>query len=73
MPPARRKRPRSASERSLARYERAARVLPPVTLDIERAAALERILGRTKESYASWVRRQIDELAQLEVEGATQR
>lgn len=55
------KRPRSANERSLARYARAARVLPPVTLDAKRAAALKRILARSHESYAAWVRRHVDE------------
>jgi len=53
------KPPRSANERSLARYARAARVLPPVTLDVEHARALDRILHRTGESYAAWVRRTI--------------
>lgn len=55
------KRPKTASERSVARYARAARVLPPVTLDAARAATLGAILERTGESYAGWVRRQIDE------------
>jgi len=55
------KPPRTANERSRARYARAARTLPPVTLDIKRAAALKRILARTHESYAAWVRRHVDE------------
>lgn len=55
------KRPRTANERSRARYARAARVLPPVTLDVKRAAILKRILARTRESYAAWVRRHVDE------------
>lgn len=55
-----RKRSRTASERSLARFARAARVLPPVTLDAGQAVALDRILTRTRESYAAWVRRHIE-------------
>jgi len=55
------KRSMTANERSVARYARAARVLPPVTLDAKRAAALKRILARTHESYAAWVRRHLDE------------
>lgn len=47
---------RTANERSLARYARAARVLLPVMLDAERVATLKRILARTDESYAAWVR-----------------
>lgn len=61
MRPAPAKRPRTANERSLARYARAARVLPPVTLDAKRAATLKRILARTHESYSAWVRRHVDE------------
>jgi hypothetical protein len=36
-------------------------VLPPVTLDAERSARLDVILARNGESYAAWVRRQIEE------------
>jgi len=61
MRPAPVRRARTANERSIARYARAARVLPPVTLDTKRAAALKRILARTHESYAAWVRRHVDE------------
>ena len=61
MQPASIKRPRTANERSRARYARAAKVLPPVTLDADRADALKRILARTHESYAAWVRRHVDE------------
>ncbi len=55
------KRPRTATERSRARNARAARVLPPVTVDAARARALAKILVRSKQSYSAWVRRQIDE------------
>jgi hypothetical protein len=61
MRPTSNRRPRTANERSLARYARAAKVLPPVTLDADQAAALKRILRCTGESYASWVRRHVDE------------
>lgn len=58
-----RKPPMTSTERSVARYARAAKVLPPVPLDASRAKALARILARTKESYAAWIRRLIDETA----------
>jgi hypothetical protein len=57
------KRPLTSTERSVARYARAAKVLPPVTLDASRAKALDKILARTGESYAAWIRRLIDENA----------
>lgn len=49
------------TERSLARNARAARILPPITLDRVHADSLTRILTRTGETAAAWVRRMIRE------------
>lgn len=55
--------PRTATDRSRARNQRAARVLPPITLDAEHARKLDAILARSGESTAAWVRRMIREQA----------
>jgi hypothetical protein len=59
----RRRRPRTDTERSTARYARAAATIPPITLDEARAAKLASILSSTGETRAAWVRRMIDEAA----------
>lgn len=52
--------PKSSTERSLARNLRAARVLPPVTLDERHATRLARLLAIRGETYSAWVRRKIE-------------
>lgn len=54
-------KPRTATDRSRARFRRAARVLGGITLDAEQAAALDRVLAETGETAADWVRRMIRE------------
>jgi hypothetical protein len=54
-------KPLTATARSLARNRRAARVLPPVTLDDEHAQMLTEILADTGEKASAWVRRMIRE------------
>lgn len=54
-------KPRTDAERSLVRYQRAAAVLPKITLDAEHAAALARLLARTGETQTALVRRLIRE------------
>lgn len=49
------------SARSKARYRRAAKVIPPITLDEQHAGMLAKILAATGESAAVWVRRMIRE------------
>lgn len=60
---ARRPKPLTPTARSLARNRRAARVLPPVTLDDDHTAMLADILADTGESAAAWVRRMVREQA----------
>ena len=61
----RRRKPRdpTAAARSLARYERAAATLAPITLDAEHADALQRAIDITGETQAALVRRLIMEEA----------
>lgn len=54
-------KPRTATDRSRARFQRAARVLGGITLDAGQAAALARILAASGETAAQWVRRMIAE------------
>ena len=60
-----RRKPRdpTAAARSLARYERAAATLAPITLDAEHADAMRCVLERTGETQAALVRRLIREAA----------
>lgn len=60
-PDASRHEPQSPTQRSLARNARAAKVLPTITLDRAHADRLSRILARTGESVAAFVRRAIRE------------
>lgn len=53
--------PRTATDRSRARNARAARILGGIALSREQADALARILTRTGETAAAWVRRMIRE------------
>lgn len=53
----------TATDRSRARFARAARVLGGITLTAQQDAALRRILARTGETAAGWVRRMIAEQA----------
>ena len=52
---------RSATDRSRARNARAARILGGIALDAEDARKLDRILAKTGESAAAWIRRMIRE------------
>jgi hypothetical protein len=52
---------RTPTDRSRARFRRAARVLGGITLTAEQAAVLARLLARTGETAAGWVRRMIAE------------
>ncbi|MGH7751100.1 MAG: hypothetical protein ACREQ5_41000 [Candidatus Dormibacteria bacterium] len=54
-------RARTSTERSRARFERAADIIGAVTLDAARAAKFALILASTGETRAGWVRRMIDE------------
>lgn len=51
--------PRTATDRSRARFARAARVLGGITLTAAQADALGRILVASGETAADWVRRMI--------------
>jgi hypothetical protein len=55
------RKPRTATERSRARNQRATRVLSPITLDAEHTRKLDAILARTSETTAAFVRRMIRE------------
>lgn len=53
--------PATPTSRSKARYQRAAKVIAPITLDEQHAGMLAEILADTGESAAVWVRRMIRE------------
>lgn len=53
----------TATERSKARNQRAARLMGGITLDREHNGLLDRILAATDETAAAWVRRMIREYA----------
>lgn len=54
-------KPATATQRSRARNQRAARILGGIALDAEHARKLDAILAHSGESAAAWVRRMIRE------------
>lgn len=55
------RKPSTATQRSRARNQRAARILGGIALDADHDRKLSEILARTGESAAEWVRRMIRE------------
>ena len=53
--------PKTTTERSAARFRRAARVLPPITLDSNHDTMLRSVIEPTGEAVTEWVRRMIRE------------
>lgn len=53
--------PKTTTERSAARFRRAARVIPPITLDAEHDTMLRSVIEPTGEAVTEWVRRMIRE------------
>lgn len=54
-------KPKTTTQRSAARFRRAASVLPPITLDAEHDTMLRRVIEPTGEPVTTWVRRMIRE------------
>lgn len=52
---------KTTTERSAARFRRAARVLPPITLDEQHDTMLRSVIAPTGEAVTDWVRRMIRE------------
>jgi len=53
--------PKTTTQRSTARFRRAARVLPPITLDEQHDTMLRSVIEPTGEAVTEWVRRMIRE------------
>lgn len=53
--------PKTTTQRSAARFRRAARVLPPITLDTKHATMLRSVIEPNCEAVTEWVRRMIRE------------
>lgn len=52
---------KTSTQRSAARFRRAARVLPPITLDEQHDTMLRSVIEPTGEAVTEWVRRMIRE------------
>jgi len=59
--------PKTTTQRSAARFRRAASVLPPITLDEQHETMLRRVIEPTGEAVTEWVRRMIrDQFAAID-------